>query len=91
MEMAVTDIKFTCNRQWVTQRDGVAMGSKLAVILANIWLKQSEFKLARKMDKETLDKKIAEKQGVFHCSGCQVLLDQVDHHIPTIHCFDCGH
>ena len=91
MEMAVTDIKFTCNRQWVTQRDGVAMGSKLAVILANIWLKQFEFRLARTVDKETLDKATAEKQGVFHCSGCQVLLDQVDDHVPTIQCFDCGH
>ena len=58
MEMAVTEMKFTCNRQWVTQRDGVAMGSKLAVIVVNIWLNQFEFRLALTVDNETLDKQL---------------------------------
>ena len=38
MRMAVTDIYFMCDGRWYIQTDGVAMGSSLAVILANIWM-----------------------------------------------------
>ena len=41
MKMAVTDVYFMCDGRWYIQTDGVAMGSSLAVILANIWMKIS--------------------------------------------------
>ena len=38
MELAVTDVHFMCDGRWFVQVDGVAMGSTLSVILANIWM-----------------------------------------------------
>ena len=40
MELAVTNVWFMSGSDWYIQRDGVAMGASLAVILANIWLKK---------------------------------------------------
>ena len=39
MELAVKDVCLQVGHNWYQQRDGLAMGSKLAVFLANIWLK----------------------------------------------------
>ena len=36
MRLAVTDVYFMCDGRWYNQTDGVAMGSSLAVIVANI-------------------------------------------------------
>ena len=35
-----------CDSEWYIQKDGVAMGSSLAVILANLWMKKFEPKIA---------------------------------------------
>ena len=48
MEMAVTEVWFMAGTQWYIQRDGVAMGAAMAVILANLWLKQFEKKFSRR-------------------------------------------
>ena len=42
MELAVTNVWVMCGSERYIQRDGVAMGAFLAVILANIWLKHFE-------------------------------------------------
>ena len=47
MRMAVTDVYFMCDGRWYIQTDGVAMGSSLAVILANIWMKSFEVRISR--------------------------------------------
>ena len=45
MKLAVTDVHCMACGQWFLQKDGVAMGSCLAVILANLWLKKFEEKM----------------------------------------------
>ena len=42
LNMAVSQVHFKCNETWYVQKDGLAMGAFLAVILANLWLKQYE-------------------------------------------------
>ena len=33
LELAVTNVHFKCNESWYCQKDGLAMGASLAVIL----------------------------------------------------------
>ncbi|XP_063729576.1 uncharacterized protein LOC134857129 [Symsagittifera roscoffensis] len=47
LNMAVSRVHFKCNETWYVQKDGLAMGASLAVILANRWLKQYETALSR--------------------------------------------
>ena len=39
LELAVTNVHFTCNENWYCQKDGLAMSLSLAVILASVWMK----------------------------------------------------
>ena len=41
-KMAATNVHFKCNESWYCQKDGLAMGASLAVILANLWMKSRE-------------------------------------------------
>ena len=36
LRLAVTNVHFKCNDKWYCQKDGLAMGASLAVILANL-------------------------------------------------------
>ena len=36
MQLSVTDVNFMCGDKWYVQKDGVAMGAAMAVILANV-------------------------------------------------------
>ena len=47
LNRAVSQVHFKCNETWYVQKDGLAMGASLAVILANLWVKQFETALAR--------------------------------------------
>ena len=47
LNMAVSQVHFKCNETWYVQKDGLAKGASLAVILANLWLKQYETALSR--------------------------------------------
>ena len=40
LNMAISKVYFKCNDSWYVQVDGLAMGASLAVILANLWLKE---------------------------------------------------
>ena len=42
LDLAVTNVHFKCNESWYCQKDGLAMGASLAVILANLWMKSWE-------------------------------------------------
>ena len=46
MELAVINVWFMSGSDWYIQRDDIAMGASLAVILANIWLKKFEAQIA---------------------------------------------
>ena len=45
LELAVTNVHFKCNESSYCQKDGLAMGASLAVILANLWMKSWEQQL----------------------------------------------
>ena len=53
MRMALVNIKFKVGDDWYQQIDGLAMGSKLAVYLANMWMKGFESKLGAGEEEET--------------------------------------
>ena len=79
MEMAVTDVWFMAGTQWYIQRDGVAMGAAMAVILANLWLKHFEEKISRRKTlkhKPQLCTKCNKKdtrQGYsIQCASCRI-------------------
>ena len=42
IELAVTNVHLKCNKSWFCQKDGLAMGAPLAVILDNLWMKSWE-------------------------------------------------
>ena len=45
MKLALTDVHLKSNDNWYCQKDGLAIGASLAVVLANIWMMSSEEKL----------------------------------------------
>ena len=49
LNMAVSKVHFKCNGLWYVQKDGLAMGASLAVILANLWLKEYEYALMKEV------------------------------------------
>ena len=56
---------FNCNDQWYTQIDGVAMGSQLAVIVANIWMKQFKLRLSREITAEWKSVRSKQRQKLW--------------------------
>ena len=48
LNLAVSKIHFSCNGLWYVKKDVLAMGDSLAVILANLWLKENEHALMKK-------------------------------------------
>ena len=49
MELSVTNVWFMSGEDWYIQRDGVAMGAAMAVILANVWMRTFEPALSSEM------------------------------------------
>ena len=54
LNLAVSKVHFKCNGLWYVQKDGLAMGASLAVILANFWLKKYEPALKKEVPKLTV-------------------------------------
>ena len=54
MNLAVSKVHFKYNSLWYEQKDGLAMGASLAVILANLWLKEYEPALKKEVPKLTV-------------------------------------
>ena len=52
LRLALIDVLFQVGNSWYRQVDGLAMGSKLAVYLANIWMSQFESRLGGKRNAE---------------------------------------
>ena len=61
-----------CNNSWYVQVDGLAMGASLAVILANLWLKEYKFALREEIPVGTEVQQINEKNGLCHCCSRKV-------------------
>ena len=57
LNMAVSQVHFKCNETWYVQKDVLAMGASLAVILANLWLKQYEIALSKDIPEMFLPEK----------------------------------
>ena len=80
--MAVSKVHFKCNGLWYVQKAGLAMGASLAVILANLWLKEYEPALMKEVPKLTVlsegnkemcprcQKKVTYWTKVVECEAC---------------------
>ena len=55
--MAVSQVHFKSKETWYDQKDGLAMGASLAVILANLWQKQHETAQSRAIPETFLPEK----------------------------------
>ena len=51
LNLAVSKVHFKCNGLWYVQKDGLAIGASLAVIFANLWLKEYETALKKEVPK----------------------------------------
>ena len=65
--MVVSKINFKTNGSWYVQVDGLAIGASLAVILANLWLKEYEFALRQEIPTGTKLEQINDKNGLGPC------------------------
>ena len=67
LKMAVSQVHSKCNETWYVQKDGLAMAASLAIILANLWLKQYETALSR----DFLETFLPEKDLNGICPECK--------------------
>ena len=67
LNLAVSKVHFKCNGLWYEQKDGLAMGDSLAVILANLWIKKYEPKLKKEVPKMTVPR----ERNKEVCPRCQ--------------------
>ena len=58
-----SQVHFKCNETWYVQKDGLAIGASLAVILANLWLTQYKTALSRDIPELFLPEK--DLNGLF--------------------------
>ena len=82
LNLAVSKVHFKCNGLWYVQKDGLAMGASLAVILANLWLKEYEHALKKQVPKLTVlsegnkevcprcQKKVTYRTKGVECEAC---------------------
>ena len=82
LNMAVSHVQFKCNETWYVQKDGLAMGACLAVILANLWLKQYETALSRDIPEMFLPEK--DLNGI--CPECN---KKVTYRSKSVECECC--
>ena len=67
LNMAGSKVYFKCNDSWYVQVDGLAMGASLAVILANLWLKEYEFALRQQIPVGTGVQQVNDRNGLCPC------------------------
>ena len=67
LNLAVGQVHFQFNDMWYTQKDGLAMGASLAVILANFWMK--EFEPVLRKDIPKIYKPMEDLNGI--CPECR--------------------
>ena len=67
LHLALTNILFKCCGRWYRQTEGLAMGSSLSVVLANIWMNTFEDTLARV---EPISARNNPKDNIVPCGGC---------------------
>ena len=83
VNMAVIQVHFKCNETWYVQKDGLSMGTSLAVVLANLWLKQCETALS----KDILEMFLPEKDLNGICPECN---KKVTYRSKDVECECCS-
>ena len=76
LNMAVSKVYFKCNDSWYVQVDGLAMGASLAVVAANLWLKELEFALRQEIPVGTEIQQINDTNSLCPCSAGKSHIDQ---------------
>ena len=82
LNLAVSKVHIECNGLWYVQEDGLAMGTSLAVILTNLWLKGYEPALMKELPKLTALKEDNKKV----CPRCQ---KKVTYRTKGVECEAC--
>ena len=80
MKLAVTEVHFMACGQWFLQKDGVAMGSSLAVFLANLWPKKFE---------EKIRLEVTRPPSTVESNICKVCLELVTWEGSSVFCDGC--
>ena len=86
MELAVTNVWFMSGSDCYIQRDGVAMGASLAVILANVWLKNYEAQIAVENPAPQPPSLPRQKNLGYRCGGCEKMVAKNSY---AIQCSTC--
>ena len=82
LNLAVSKVHFKCNGLWYVQKDGLAMGASLAVILANLWLKEYEPAVRKEEPKLT----VLSEGNKEMCPRCQ---KKVTYRTKGVECEAC--
>ena len=70
--MAVSKVYFSCNDSCYVQVDGLAMGTPIAVILANLWLKEYDCALKEEIPVGAQIQPMNDKNGLCPCCSRKV-------------------
>ena len=87
LNMAVSQVHFKCNETWYVQKDSLAMGPSLAVILAKFWLKQYKTALSRNVPEIFLPEK--DLNGI--CPECNKKVTYRSKNVECECCLSCYH
>ena len=87
MQLTVTDVNFMCGNESYVQRDGVAMGTAMAVILANVWMKRFEDDIAS--DELHSINTEQERSATDDKTMCPVCAKKVTWKVYSIRCKKC--
>ena len=82
LHAAIDQVNFKGKETWYVQKDGLVVGASLAVILANIWLKQYETALSRDIPEMFMPEKY--RNGM--CPECN---KKVTHRLIGVECECC--
>ena len=67
LNLAVSKVHSKCNGLWYVQKDGLTIGASLALRLANLWLKENEHALMKRLPKLT----VLNEDNKEVCPGCE--------------------
>ena len=91
MELAVINVWFMSGSDWYIQRDDIAMGASLAVILANIWLKKFEAQISVETPAPQPPSLPRQKNLGYRCGGFEEIVTKNSYAIQCSTCISWFH
>ena len=92
MDIAVTEVWFMSGTDWYIQKDGVAMGASMAVVLANLWLKKFEENIALEAsDTHDTPTTVVVQNAPYPCGKCGKNVSRRGYSFACIDCLKWFH